>query len=109
MYFSNISNANNFSIYKGLLDKYLETRSQDDTRLFFEQVIRTTHDLITGVIDENKVDHKVYNLVIALADYENKWNRQYFETINPTEIGLDQLRTLSAILSSLVATNYEPA
>ena len=109
MYFANISNAGNINIYKGLLDKYLDKPDSEETKTLFEGIIRTAHNLSTNKISENKIDHKIYNLIIALVDHNKVYNRQYFENIDPDNIGIQQFTTLSGILSSLIASDHELA
>lgn len=109
MYFADTSSSNSLSIYKGLLDKYLEEKTDTEIKKFFENIILTTHNLITGKISEQKVDHTIYHLVVSLSDFKKEFTRKYFEGINPNNIGVDQLRTLSSILASLISIEHEPA
>ncbi len=108
MYFSSSNPSNNFSLYKSILDKYLEDKKDEEVRKLFENVILTTHKLVVNELTESKVDHKIYNLVIALSDSKNIHTRDYFSRINPFQIGIDQFRSLSGILytmSSLQSTS----
>ncbi|HEY4193942.1 MAG TPA: hypothetical protein VGM63_00285 [Mucilaginibacter sp.] len=109
MYFADISGATNFNIYKGLLDRYLQNQNSIEIRLFFEQIIKVAHELSTGKILQSSIDHTIYNLIIALVDHNKEYNRQYFQNIDPENIGLPQLRTLSGILSSLITPYQELA
>jgi|GEM_PF-5073189 hypothetical protein len=101
MYFSSSNPSTNFSLYKSILDGYLEDKKDDDVRKLFEKVIITTHQLVTNELPESRIDHKIYNLVIALSDIKNTNTRQYFSNINPSQIGIDQFRSLSGILHSM--------
>lgn len=107
MYFADVSVTNNLSIYKGLLDFYLEHPESDETRRLFETIIKTAHQLSINAISENQIDHTFYGLVTELVDFENKYNRRYFQDINPNEIGDNQFRSLSNILGSLAPNNYD--
>jgi len=109
MYFADAPITNNFFIYKGLLDKYLLEKQDDEIKEFFKTIIVTTHKLIVGDIKESEVDHKIFNLVAALSDFEKKYTRSYFFQINPNDVGIDQFRSLSSILSSLIASEMQPA
>ena len=107
MYFADISNAGIINIYKGLLDQYLEKPNSEETKSLFEDIILTAHKLATKEISENKIDHKIYNLITALIDHNKDYNRHYFETIDPNKIGIEQFKTLSGILSSLIVSDHE--
>lgn len=107
MYFAEISSANNFNIYKGLLDHYLENPNSSETRSLFERIIRTAHQLSTHEIVESAIDNTIYNLIVAMVDHNKINNRQYFQNIDPDNIGEEQFRTLSGILSSLVSDDHE--
>jgi len=109
MYFADISNAGNINIYKGLLDKYLEKPNSEETKSLFVGIILTAHKLSTNEISENKIDHTIYNLITALVDHNKTYNRHYFENIDPNNIGVEQFRTLSGILSSLIVSDHELA
>ena len=109
MYFADISNAGNINIYKGLLDKYLEKPNSEETKSLFVEIILTAHKLSANEISENKIDHTIYNLIIALVDHNKIYNRHYFENIDPNNIGVEQFRTLSGILSSLIVSDHELA
>lgn len=102
MYFANPSSSTNLNIYKSLLDKYLEEKKDDEVKNMFENIITVTHQLILGEISESKVDHKIYNIVTSLSDFGKPYTRDYFSKINPQQIGIDQLRTLSSIFDSLI-------
>lgn len=101
MYFSSSNPSTNFSLYKSILDKYLEDKKDEEVRKLFEKVILTTHQLVANELSESKVDHKIYNLVVALSDIKNTHTRDYFLKINPFQIGIDQFRSLSSILYSM--------
>ncbi len=107
MYFADVSGENNFNLYKSLLDSYLENPNSNETRLFFQYVIKTAHQLATKAIAENHIDNTIYNLVVALVDHNKIDNRVYFQNIDPDNIGIPQFKTLSGILSSLVSADYE--
>lgn len=103
MYFANTSSSTDLILYKGLLDKYLEEKSNEKISKLFTEIILSTHKLVKGEIKESEVDHKVFNLVIELSDHGKFHTRNYFEHINPNSIGIDQFRTLSNILNSLIS------
>jgi hypothetical protein len=108
MYFADVSEENNLTIYKNLLDGYLENQNSQETKAFFINVIKTAHQLAIKTIAENRIDNTIYNLVTTIVDHNNINNREYFENIDPENIGDLQFKTLSGILSSLIS-NYEPA
>jgi hypothetical protein len=107
MYFADVSSTNNFNIYKGLLDHFLERPDSNEIKILFENIIKTAHQLSTNLITESQVDNTIYNLIIAMVDYNKKYNRQYFQNIDPNSIGEKEFRTLSGILSSLLASDRE--
>lgn len=102
MYFAKTNNPSfDFVIYKSLLDQYLENKQDQEIKDLFDTIIITTHKVVLGELQVSKIDHKIFNLVTALSDDNKKFTRDYFATINPQNIGTDQLRTLSGILYSL--------
>ncbi len=107
MYFADIAIANNFNIYKGLLDQYLQKPESNETKNLFERIIRTAHLLSTNEIAENEIDNTIYNLVVSMVDHNKVNNRHYFQAIDPDNIGEKQFRTLSGILSSLISADQE--
>ena len=108
MYFSTPNPSTNLSLYKSILDKYLEEKQDEEVRKLFEKVILTTHQVVVNEITESNVDNKIYNLVTALCDTKNVYTREYFAKINPFQIGIDQFRSLSNILFSMI-TETPPA
>lgn len=102
MYFANPSPSTNLNIYKSLLDKYLEEKKDNEVKDMFENIIVVTHQLVLGEISEAKIDHEIYNVVTSLSDFNKPYTREYFSKINPHAIGIDQLKTLSSIFTSLI-------
>lgn len=105
MYFANTSASADLVLYKGLLDKYLEEKNNQKISKLFKEIIISAHKLITGQIKESEVDHKVFNLVVELSDQQKKYTWDYFKSINPDNIGIEQLETLRNILNSLTSAN----
>lgn len=101
MYFAKTNPSFDFVIYKSLLDQYLENNQDQDVKQLFDSIIIATHKVVLGEVQVSKIDHKIFNLVNALSDENKKFTRDYFATINPQNIGTDQLRTLRGILYSL--------
>ncbi|MBD3636590.1 MAG: hypothetical protein HUJ25_04555 [Crocinitomicaceae bacterium] len=109
MYFSKSESSINLSLYKSILDKYLEERKDDNVRKLFELIILTTHKVVTKELNESKVDNKIYHLVSALSNPEYQHNHSYFAGINPRQIGIEQFRSLSGILYSLISYEHTTA
>lgn len=107
MYFADTSSYNNYDIYRSLLNSYLENPHSEQTRLFFENIVKTAFQLSNGLITENQIDNTIYDLITELVDHNKKYNRQYFQNIDPNNIGETEFRTLSGILSSLAAEAQE--
>jgi hypothetical protein len=103
MYFADSSTASNLQIYKNLMDLYMTGKHDEEIKHLFENAILTTYKLLNYQIRESAVDNKIYDLVIALSDANRDWTRNYFSTIDPDSIGIEQFQTLQNILSSLVA------
>jgi hypothetical protein len=102
MYFADSSHSSNLEIYKNLLDLYLDVKQEESVKELFVQVLVSTHKLVTEQINESSVDHRIYDLVIALSDKKSESNRNYFRDMDPEHIDISQFRSLQGILSSLV-------
>jgi len=106
MYFAIGSNSIQFRMYHNLLNDYLAGKKNVETKKLFDEIIKSTHFLITGVKKPYEIDPSIYDIVLPIYTYSNipdSYNRMYFLEVKTENITEDQYRTLNGILSSLIS------
>jgi hypothetical protein len=102
MYFAKESLHNEFYSYQRLINDVIENNTDERFKSFLDEIIKTTHSLVINEIQQDNVNHKFYDLVIALADYEKKYTREFFKNIDPNQISESDYLTVESILSSII-------
>jgi hypothetical protein len=104
MYFAQENDSTKFFVYQSLINNLLKDKKKDGPlRKMLNEIIISTHNLVVGDIEQDDVDHKIYDIVNALADYDKPHTRAFFENIDTEKITEQDYETLSSILSSILS------
>jgi len=87
-----------------MVSNLLKGKRDNETKKLLKNIIISTHKLLNEKMKQDEIDHKIYDIVLSLADYNKPYTRNFFkDQVNPNSIKNSDYETLKSILSSILS------
>lgn len=103
MYFAVENDSLKFHAYRNLVTNVLEGEKDQKLTDLLDSILIYAHRVVTEKIKLDEVDHKVYDIVMALTDPSKTYTIDFLKEINTKKISDNNYKTLIGILSSIIS------